>query len=320
VQRKFKIAKFLPRQLVEFWCLHWPPIIVSKITEFQNLTGWLIGIPMTAKQMLENREKAKKKILNAVKKAEKLGAKIIGLGALTSPITNGGLDLKNKCKLHLTNGNTITARVSFEQTKNIINKKNQVQKIGVVGATGSTGQTILKLLVKKFPEKEYLLFARTKENLKKLINDIQKTKPELKISAHTNDLSQAKTADLLIITTAAAEALIKEKNLKQNAVVYDITQPKNLDESILKTRPDVKIIDGGLVYINDIKNNLPFGLPPKTVFACFAETLLLAAEDCKINIQECRSEIGKVHLTGKTSPQIAKKLWPLFKKYNFKIK
>ncbi|PIS31902.1 MAG: hypothetical protein COT41_00480 [Candidatus Portnoybacteria bacterium CG08_land_8_20_14_0_20_40_83] len=32
VQRKFKIAKYLPKSWVEFWCLHWPPFIVSKIT------------------------------------------------------------------------------------------------------------------------------------------------------------------------------------------------------------------------------------------------------------------------------------------------
>jgi len=31
VQRKFKIAKFLPKSWVEFWCLHWPPVVTSKI-------------------------------------------------------------------------------------------------------------------------------------------------------------------------------------------------------------------------------------------------------------------------------------------------
>ncbi|OGZ33528.1 MAG: hypothetical protein A2Y98_01175 [Candidatus Portnoybacteria bacterium RBG_19FT_COMBO_36_7] len=31
VQRKFKVAKYLPKSWVEFWCLHWPPVVVSKI-------------------------------------------------------------------------------------------------------------------------------------------------------------------------------------------------------------------------------------------------------------------------------------------------
>ncbi|PIY74108.1 MAG: hypothetical protein COY85_04140 [Candidatus Portnoybacteria bacterium CG_4_10_14_0_8_um_filter_40_50] len=37
VQRKFKIAKFLPKSWVEFWCLHWPPVIVSKIKGLKSL-------------------------------------------------------------------------------------------------------------------------------------------------------------------------------------------------------------------------------------------------------------------------------------------
>jgi predicted amino acid dehydrogenase len=73
IARKFKIAKYLPKSWVEFWCLHWPPFIVSKIDglkdeDEKDCKGWLIGVPLTAKQMIENRELAKKRIVQAIKK------------------------------------------------------------------------------------------------------------------------------------------------------------------------------------------------------------------------------------------------------------
>ena len=52
VQRKFKIPKYLPKSWVEFWCLHWPPVVVSKIDGLKDKEGkeckdWLIGVPMS---------------------------------------------------------------------------------------------------------------------------------------------------------------------------------------------------------------------------------------------------------------------------------
>lgn len=111
VQRKFRMARYLPRKWVRLWCLYWPPVVFSEITGLKSkktgkeIKGWLIGVPMTAKQLLERRDVAQKRIIQAIKKAEKLGAKIVGLGALTSPVTNGGLvvipELKGRLPLDL---------------------------------------------------------------------------------------------------------------------------------------------------------------------------------------------------------------------------
>lgn len=313
VQRKFKIAKYLPKSWVEFWCLHWPPIVVSTVTGFKSQKtgeenkGWLIAIPMTAKQMMENREMAKRKIVKAIKKAEKLGAGIVGLGALTSSVTNGGLDIADKAGVLITTGNSLTAGIAVKHTQEIIEKNSNIQTIAIVGATGSIGQAITKILTANYPEKNYMVFARTEATLETLINQVKQKINGIKINGYLNDIESLSEADLVIVATSAAGAIIKSSHLKNNAIIYDVTQPQNVDKKILSERPDVAIYDGGLVIIPFLNKKLPFGLPPKTVFACFAETSLLAMEDHT----ESRSFIGKADLQQVNNMLVA------MEKYNF---
>lgn len=56
----------------------------------------MIGVPLTPKQMTENRNLAKKRILQAVKLAEKKGVTIIGLGGLIASVTEGGTYILKK--------------------------------------------------------------------------------------------------------------------------------------------------------------------------------------------------------------------------------
>jgi predicted amino acid dehydrogenase len=311
VQRKFKIAKFLPKSWVEFWCLHWPPVVVSKITGLKDkdgkeCKGWLIGIPMTAKQMMENREMAKEKIIQAIKKAEKLGARIVGLGALTSSITNGGLDLINETATTITSGNALTAGISFKDIDEII-QNNSVQKIGIIGATGSIGQAVTKLLIKNYPQKEFILFAHTKKNLDNLTNTLSEISPQTKISGFIDNLIQLKEANLILVATSAPNAFIGTEHIRNGAIIYDITQPQNISLNSIKERPDLKIYDGGLVIIPQLECKIPLGLPKKTVFACLAETILLSLEGYNTNFSMGKVELGKIQ-----------KIMDLAKKYKFR--
>lgn len=307
IQRKFKIAKYLPKWLINFWCLRWPPFVVSKITSLNDIRGWIIGIPMTAKQMLEKRELANKKIIQAINKAEKLGAKIIGLGALTSPLTNGGMDLLDKVNVKITTGNTLTVAISIQHIKTLLQKHSSIQKIAIVGGTGSVGSGISKILVKDLPGKEYLIFGRTKNHLDNLTNELKQISSSTKIESYANKLKYLEEADLIIVATSASKAIIEPQHLKQKAVVYDVTQPQNMSQKTTKQRLDVSVYDGGLVEIDGFKEKLPFGLPPQTIFACMGETMLLALENYQKNFSLGKVEIEKVPYVNK-----------LAEKYDFK--
>ena len=296
VEKKFKIAKFLPRKLIEYWCLHWPPVLVSRVTgledkEGKECKGYIIGIPMTAKQMMENRELAQQRVVQAINKAEKLGVKIVGLGALTSSVTGGGELIKEKVKISLTNGNAFTVSVAYDHVSHIIYKNTEIKNISVVGATGSIGQAITKLLIKNFPNKNYYLFARTEENLNNLLAELRNTAEKVNIKGFLNNISPLAETDLIVVATSSPDVLIHSGNLKQNAIIYDMTQPQNIDKKTLQDRVDLTIYDGGLVFAPGLKSKLPFGLPKKIIFACLGETILLSLADYQKHFS-----LGKVKL------------------------
>jgi predicted amino acid dehydrogenase len=84
-------------------------------------------------------------------------------------------------------------------------------------------------------------------------------------------------ADLVILLTASADALLQPQHLRDGAVVLDATQPRNTSPHLLTARPDVLVVDGGVVEIPSLRlvgGNI--GLPDGRAYACFAETALLA--------------------------------------------
>ena len=93
---------------------YWP-VTLSKITGLKSIAtgkslyGFIITIPLTARQMMENRQLALRKIIQGTKLAEKLGARLIGLGGLTSSLSKGGLDLLEKININVTTGHAYTA-------------------------------------------------------------------------------------------------------------------------------------------------------------------------------------------------------------------
>jgi fatty aldehyde-generating acyl-ACP reductase len=85
LKRKYRVLNFLPNRVVEFIAMNLPPIVVSRITGLKrhdgvDIDGYIIGVTMTARQMMEDREKALKKIIQACKYAERKGVELIGLG------------------------------------------------------------------------------------------------------------------------------------------------------------------------------------------------------------------------------------------------
>ncbi|HHX77135.1 MAG TPA: shikimate dehydrogenase, partial [Firmicutes bacterium] len=77
----------------------------------------------------------------------------------------------------------------------------------------------------------------------------------------------------------AAEALIEPGDLKPGAVVCDVARPRDVSAAVVKDRKDVLIIEGGVVEVpGDVNFNFNFGFPPRTSYACMAETMILCLE------------------------------------------
>ncbi len=100
----------------------------------------------------------------------------------------------------------------------------------------------------------------------------------------TTNISRVKETRLVIITTASNNVLIKPDMCANNAIVYDVTVPRNTSESILEERKDVLVIDGGIIEMPMIDYGLvTMGLPGRRTYACQVEAMLLAMHDVREN-------------------------------------
>jgi hypothetical protein len=86
--------------------------------------------------------------------------------------------------------------------------------------------------------------------------------------------------DLIITATSAfGQRVIDITKCKPGAVICDVARPSDINKAEAALRPDVLVIESGEVLIpGDIDFGYDIGLPPKTSYACLAETALLAME------------------------------------------
>jgi len=210
IYKKYPLSRYLPEFIVNYLAIRMWPVVVSNVEGLKNvrtnkpIDGLVIGFPMTAKQMMEHRERALKKIIQAAKLAEKMGASIIGLGALTSSMSHGGLDLIGKVKAGITTGHAYTAYTVAQyvlKTTGMFRLDRKKMLIAVVGATGSVGSTVSGLLARHGYKKYCLIdverkthkFEEVVQNIKKFCPDAQ-----IEISHQIKDTRACKHNNLLL--------------------------------------------------------------------------------------------------------------------------
>lgn len=114
--------------------------------------GWLIGVPLGAREMMNlPREKTVEIIQKAVDLGREQGARIVGLGALTSVVTRGGRSVQGR-NVAITSGNSFTTLMALEGLFTGAEKMHIdiEQAVGaVVGATGSIGRACAIILSEK---------------------------------------------------------------------------------------------------------------------------------------------------------------------------
>ena len=135
------------------------PMVLSQITGIQSATGattegMFVGCPMTPRQMLSlPLEKVYDKIVETVELAAKEGAKIIGLGAFTAVVGDGGITIAKRSPIAVTSGNSYTVATAIEGTLKAcrdVGVDIPHATLAVVGATGSIGKTCAKILGQQF--------------------------------------------------------------------------------------------------------------------------------------------------------------------------
>ena len=84
-------------------------------------------------------------------------------------------------------------------------------------------------------------------------------------------------ADVIVCATNSAEELIHPEHVRPGAVLCDMSRPSNVSRRIADERPDVLVLDGGIVNIPGRPDfGFDIGIPRGLGYACLAETMMLA--------------------------------------------
>jgi len=285
IARKYPFVKLLPESAVEWGMRHKNPMMISHITGVRSLTGaeaegWFVGCPLTAKQIVSLPvEQVYEKIIGAIRIAEELGAKIVGLGAFTSVAGDQGVTVAKNVGIAVTTGNSYTIATAVEgaiRGAELMGIDPGQAQVAVVGATGSIGKACARLLATRCAAVALvgLLTDQLEELAAELANEAKAS-----ISLTTDVASGIRDADIVLAVSSAVDAIVEPGFIKSGAVVCDVARPRDVSEAVAKERDDVLVIEGGVVAVpGDVEFNFDFGFPPKTAYACMSETMILALE------------------------------------------
>ncbi len=279
----YTAAKFLPEPVVEWGIQFKSPIVMSHITGIKSPTGaeaegWFIGCPLTPKQLMTlPTEFVYKRLIQCGKLAESLGAGIIGLGAFTSVVGDGGATVAKNLDIAVTTGNSYTVATAVEGGLDAARRmgiKIENAKVAVVGATGSIGRTCALMLAPKCAE--IALIGRDLTRLEAVARELPGACVRIYDDVHLG----LRDADLVITVTSARDAVIEPEDLKPGSVVCDVARPRDVSVRVAKERRDVLVIEGGVVAVPgpEADFHFTFGFPPKTAYACMSETIMLALD------------------------------------------
>ena len=294
VERKYPLlGQMLPVPLINLFSGYWPPVYISHITGItsvatgKEIEGWFVACPYTPQRMMTLPEdRVYRKIIQTGQLAERLGARLLGLGAYTSVVGDAGITISKHLTIPVTTGDSYTVAVAVAAAKEAarrmdINLRNSTAAI--VGATGAIGSVCAELLAEDVPQmilvgRRYPAGDRRVERLRQVKARVQAAGAEVILSTEIDVLRQA---DVVITVTSATGAVINPCDLKSGCVVCDVASPRDVSRSVAEQRDDVLVIEGGMVQVPGAERvdfHFNFGFPPQMAYACMAEAITLALD------------------------------------------
>ncbi len=273
-----------------------PPFVYGEINHItsrangREVNGLLYAVPATPKILKGSDPQQFYKMIERVcYDAANRGAKIIGLGAYTKIVGDSGVSISQLSPIPVTTGNSLSASATLWALRDVMLRMGLVKTSGpnqliegsamVIGATGSIGSVSAKLLSLAF--KKLYLIAPRMDRLMELAREIELLNPQCEVICAQDANFCAEEVDALVTATSSFDhKIVDVMQLKPGCVVCDCSRPLDFTIEDAQKRPDVLIIESGEVKLPgpvDLTGDL--GLPGNAVYACLAETALLALEE-----------------------------------------
>ncbi|MGC8855311.1 MAG: shikimate dehydrogenase [Anaerolineae bacterium] len=286
VRRKYPfLGRVLSERQIDFFSTFFPPVYISEITGItsaatgKEIKGWFVACPFTPRRMMELPEwTVYRKIIQTGRLAERLGARILGLGAFTSVVGDAGVTIARSLDIPVTTGDSYTVAVAVQAMQEAARRMEIPMKeatVAVVGATGAIGRVCAELLAGEAAR--LLLIARDMDRLEALRDRLRvRGEAEVILSTKMDSLAEAQ---LILTVTSAVHDVIRPEHLLPGSVVCDVARPRDVSALVAAKRDDVLVIDGGMVDVpGPVDFHFNFGFPPGKAYACMAETMALALE------------------------------------------
>jgi fatty aldehyde-generating acyl-ACP reductase len=284
--RKFPFwGRIFNESQINFLSSFFPPLYISEIQGIASVStgkqikGWFLACPYTPKRMLTLPvRKVYRKIIQTGRMAEELGARILGLGAFTSVVGDAGITIARELEIPVTTGDAYTVSIALQAVREAVTIMGIPLHSGtaaVVGATGAIGRVCAEILARDVAD--LFLVGRQETRLDELCHSLKAgASANIHCSTQMDVLIQAQ---LIISATSSLSAIISPEHLRPGCVICDVARPRDVSPQVVASRPDVLVIDGGMVEVpGNVNFNFDFGFPPSKAYACMAETMALALE------------------------------------------
>jgi predicted amino acid dehydrogenase len=253
-------------------------------------------------------------LLKIARQAERMGARILGLGAFTKVVGDAGITVAREADIPVTSGNSLTVAATLEAAKQAVRKMGIEDlthgRAMIVGATGAIGSVCSRLIAAAI--RDVVLVSIEPERLAALQNTIEEETPGARVVTALATSEMIGDCDLVVTATSAfGQRVVDISRCKPGAVICDVALPCDITADEAALRPDVLVVESGEVVIpGPVELHYDIGLPPGTVYACLAEAAILSLEGRFEDYTLGRNiEIGRVkemyHLFQKHGCQIA---------------
>ena len=320
IHRHYRWTRLLPDALVEAVAARMPPMFISRIrggrspSTGQRIEGLLFSLGATPRQIMGRAERFTYAQLNRIARtAERMGARIMGLGAFTKVVGDAGITVAREANIPVTSGNSLTVAATLESAKQAARRMG-VENSGsvramIVGATGAIGSVCSRLVAQA--TRDVVLVSIEPDRLEALQRTIEEETPGARVVTALTAGGLLGGCDLIITATSAfGQRILDISRCKPGAVICDVALPADISEEEAAVRPDVLVIESGEVLIpGPVDFGYDIGLPPGTAYACLAEAALLAME----GRFECYT-LGRNIDTHRV-----KEMYRLFRKHGFEI-
>jgi predicted amino acid dehydrogenase len=279
-------------RVVEKTMAYIPPFVYSHVTGIVSATGdeaegWLITVGGTPKEMLAHRpEFTYDRLLEAAALSRRLGAQIMGLGAFTKVVGDAGVTVAKQAPLPVTTGNSYSASGALWAAHEALRRLGIADVDGdgvihgkamVVGASGAIGAACSRLLA--LAADELWLVSPETAKLLHLKAEIERDAPRAVVHVATDPAGPLPEMDMIVTATSAAgQKVLDIMAVKPGCVITDVARPLDMSAEDIAKRPDVLVIESGEIELPGEVRMKDIGLPDGVVYACLAETIVLALE------------------------------------------